>query len=154
MRLLRKLPEITFAVLLFVVLTALPKGQLLHSFVFPSQVHAQFTQAWSGVCTNDGTADGVATIQGIQCVLANILSIAVSGIGLAGFVMLIIGAFKMLLGGNAKGIEDGRNTITLAVIGLVVALSAWVIINLIAAFTGVNAIKTFTLPNSNTTFGP
>jgi len=91
-------------------------------FVFPPQVHAQTTQPWDSpgsVCVGTGDAQGVATIQGIQCLLANVLSVAVSGIGLVGLVMMIVGAFKILLGGNSKGIEDGRNTITLAIVSLV-----------------------------------
>lgn len=113
--------------------------------------------AWGGVClaNESGFADStvsdpgeyVATIQGLQCVIANILSVAISGIGLAGFVMLIYGSFRYLLsGGNTKGTEAARNAITYAIIGLVVSLSAVIVINLIAAFTGVNALRSFFIP--------
>lgn len=122
--------------------------------LIPTTAHAQGTQTWTGVCVGTGNASDVATIQGAQCLLANILSIAVTAIGLAGFVMMIIGAFKMLLGGTSKGLEEGRNTMTFAIVGLIAALSAWVIINLIASFTGVNAIKSFVIPNSDTQFKP
>jgi hypothetical protein len=114
-------------------------------------VYAQ-TKAWSGVCVG-GPDNDVATIQGLQCVVANVLSIAITGIGLAGFVMLIVGAFKYLLsGGNAKGADDGKNTMTFAVIGLVVALSAFIILRILAEFTGVRSILNFTIPNSQTNF--
>ncbi len=114
-------------------------------------VYAQ-TQAWTGVCVA-GPDNDVATIQGFQCLVANVLSIAITGIGLAGFVMLIIGAFKYLLsGGNAKGAEDGKNTMTFAVIGLVVALSAFFILRILAEFTGVRSILNFTIPGSDTNF--
>lgn len=116
----------------------------------PAVVAAQ-TDAWGGVCTDDRTATGVATIQGIQCLVGNILQVAVAGIGLAGFVMMIIGAFKYLLsGGNAKGIDEGQKTITYAVGGLILALSAYFILNIIADFTGVEALLNFRIPAPGT----
>lgn len=85
------------------------------------------------------TIDGVATIQGLQCLIGNTLTVAITVIGLAAFVMLIFGAFGyMLSGGNSKGTENARNTITFAIVGIVVALSAFIILNLIANFTGLN----------------
>lgn len=109
------------------------------------------TRAWRGICTDDGTSTGVATIQGLQCLIANILSVSLTFIGLAGFVMIIYGSFKYLLsGGNSKGTESARSTITFAVVGLVVALSAFIILNLVAEFTGVDLIRQFTIPSSDT----
>ena len=108
---------------------------------------AQGTQEWSGVCTETHDATGVATIQGFQCLVGNLLQVAVSGIGLAGFAMLILGSFRYLLsGGNAKGIDEGKNTMTYAIIGLVVSLSAYFILRLISDFTGVSSILNFTIP--------
>ncbi len=98
--------------------------------------------AGKSVCVQDG----VATIRGLECIVYNILQIAISGIGLAGFVMFIIGSFQYLLsGGQPKGTEGGRNTMTFAVVGLVVALSSWIIINFIATFTGIDAFLNFKL---------
>lgn len=112
-------------------------------FGVPANVSAQGTRAWSGVCV----ASGVATIQGFQCLIANILRIAVTGIGFAGFVMLIVGSFRYLLsGGNPKGIDEGKKTITYAVLGLIMALSAYFILRIIADFTGVEGILNFTIP--------
>jgi hypothetical protein len=104
-------------------------------------------QTWSGDCVEGG----VATIQGLRCIIANVLSVAITGIGLAGFIMLIIGGFRYLAsGGNSKGAETAKNTITFAVIGLVVALSSFVILNLIAEFTGVKTILDFVIPEAGT----
>ncbi len=121
------------------------------AFLFATPASAQMTQEWSGVCTDTGAPDGVATIQGFQCLVANVLQVAISGIGLAGFVMMIVGAFKYLLsGGNAKGIDEGQKTMTYAVVGLVVALSAYFILNIIANFTGVQSILQFRIPATST----
>lgn len=123
----------------------------------PHSAMAQ-TQAWSGRCvetvtSNGGSTETVATIQGLECLIGNVLSIALSGIGIAGFIMMIVGAFRyMLSGGNAKGTEGGRNTITFAIVGLVVALSSFIILNMVAAFTGINVITSFQIPNSEVRF--
>jgi hypothetical protein len=118
------------------------------SLVYPSVAHAQVTSAWDAqgsVCVAKGT--DVATIQGLQCLVANILGIGVSAIGFVGFIMMIYGAFRYLLsGGNSRHIDEGKNSITYAIAGLVLALSAFFIINLISAITGVKGILSFTIP--------
>jgi hypothetical protein len=96
------------------------------------------------------TLKGVATIQGLQCLIGNVLSVIITIIGLAAFVMLILGSFRyMVSGGNSKGTESARQTITFAIVGIVVALSAFLILNLIAAFTGVEEIQEFKIPDSD-----
>jgi hypothetical protein len=122
---------------------------IVTAFFCASPIQAQ-TQPWAeGTCVKNG----VATIQGLQCLIGNILSVAVSGIGLIGFVMLIVGSFRLLLsGGQAKGVESGRSTITYAVLGLVVALASFMILQLVADFTGVKSILNFQIPSSTTNF--
>lgn len=119
---------------------------------FPHSANAQgFTkpQTWEGVCVHDG----VATVQGLRCLIANILSVAVTAIGFIGFIMIIVGAFRYLIsGGNSKDTQKAKNTLTFAVIGLIVALSAFVILNLIAEFTGIKTILNFNIPDAGVTF--
>lgn len=114
------------------------------------QVYAQGAggpQAWSEGCQSDG----VATIQGIECLLANVLSVAITLMGITGFVMMIFGAFRYLVsGGNSKETETARKTLTYAVIGIVVALASYIILNLIAEFTGVRTILDFQIPDGST----
>lgn len=106
------------------------------------------TMAWSGVCV-DGPDGDVATIQGLECLLANVFTVFISLIGLAGFVMFIVAAFTwMLSGSDTKGVTKAQGTMTNAVIGLVISLSAFIILNLIASFTGVSLITEFRIPDS------
>lgn len=119
----------------------------------PRLILAQGPQEWEtrspGCIFN--TADGgqVATIQGFECVIANVLSVAISGIGLIGFVMFIYAAFKYLTAGtNTKNVEDARKAMTYSIMGLVIALTAYFIVRLIANFTGISALTTFRIPNS------
>lgn len=131
-------------------LQSIPLASLL-LFTLVTPAHAQ-TKSWSGVCVAGaggfGT-DDVATIQGLQCLIANVLSVAITIIGLSGFIMIMFGAFKYLIsGGNTKHTEAARSTITYAIIGIVVALSSIVVLNLLSAFTGVKNITQFVIPSA------
>ena len=125
---------------------------LLSLLFFTHKVQAQ-TQEWGGVCVGnpDNNASDVATIQGLECMIANIFTVFIALLGLAGFVMFLVAGVRWLIsGGNSKGMETAKNTMTFAVVGLVVALSAFIVINLIADFTGVNVIRRFVIPGPNT----
>jgi hypothetical protein len=109
---------------------------------------AQAISAWTEEEGCIANVDGVtvATFRGIECLLRNVLASATTMIGLAAFVMLIIGAFLYLTsGGNTKGTEAAKQTITYAIIGILVALMAYFIIAFIAGFTGVGSILRFNL---------
>lgn len=130
---------------------------LMSSSVAP--ISAQ-TNEWSGVCVGPESdlgvdASEVATIQGLECLIANVFVVIITIIGLAGFVMFIVGSIRWMLSGSSSGGTDkARGTMTYAVAGIVVALSAFIIINLIASFTGVETIKTFIIPESSRNIPP
>ncbi len=116
-------------------------------FVFASPVHAQTTPWTSGLkaCSYgyDGAKD-VATIQGIECLVANVLSVAITFIGVSAFVMFLIGSFRYLTAGtNTKGVESGKNAISYAILGIVVALASFLILRFVAQFTSVTSILEF-----------
>jgi len=105
---------------------------------------------WSGVCVDDANAD-VATIQGFQCLIAELLSNFLTLVGIVSFLMFIFSGIRILLsGGNAQAVEKSKNSITFAVVGLIVAVSSFVILNLISEFTGVKNILQFVIPSSDT----
>lgn len=121
--------------------------QIFSFFPIVKPVQAQ-TKSWDQI--NDNCViEGVASIQGIGCLLANILSVVLTLIGIAGFIMIIYAAFNLLLSaGKSQEVEKSKNTITFAIIGLILALSAFIIINLISNFTGIDLIKSFVIPGS------
>ncbi len=89
-------------------------------------------------------ATDVPTIQGLECVVANILATAITLVGIVAFVMFLIGGFQYLTAGaNAKGVEQGKNSISFAILGLVVALASIMILNIISTLTGVKGILQF-----------
>lgn len=97
-------------------------------------------------CTQS-TEGEVATIQCFECIILQILHIAVRLAGIAVFIMLIIGGFKYLTsGGDSKAAESARKTITYAILGLVLILLSWFILRFIETFTGVTVTQ-FTFPS-------
>lgn len=113
-----------------------------------SQAYAQ-TQEWSQIGTGCVSEEGVATVQGIGCLVANVLSVTLTVLGIVGFIMIIYAAFNMMImGGNSQATEKSKNTITFAIIGIILALSSFIIINLISSFTGIEIIKNFSIPGS------
>lgn len=123
-------------------------GVVVLTHLLTSPVFAQ-VEDWSednGEVYVDEYGNQVATIKGIEALVANVLAVFTTIIGLASFVMLIVGAFMYLTsGGNSKGTEAGKQSITYAIIGIVVSLMAFFILQLIANFTGVDAILDFNL---------
>lgn len=138
----RILSKILFVATSFLVLLA------VFNIAFPPLVFAQNTTPWTGECIDSSNPDAgdVATIRGFECLLGNFLSIAVTAVGIAAFVMFLVGSFLYLTsGGNPKGTEAGQKTITFAIIGVVVSLTGFIALNFISTFTGVESIQTFTL---------
>lgn len=92
--------------------------------------------------------NGVATLQGFECIFANILSIIIPLAGLAAFVTLIIGGFQYLTSaGDPKQLQKATGTITAAVIGIAVILGIWFIFKLLFVITGLDLLQ-FEIPKS------
>lgn len=99
---------------------------------YPQPALAQ-TKTWSGKCVSNG----VATIQGFECLFANILQIIVTIAGISFFAMFIIGGFKYLTsGGDPKKAASASSTLTMSIIGLVGVILSWLILLFIQRFTG------------------
>ncbi len=82
---------------------------------------------------------GAASILDLEHVFASIVVVALSAAGIAAVVMLVIGGFKFIAaGGDKDAAQKAGQTITYAVGGLVLVLSAWVILNLLGNFLGVD----------------
>ena len=102
-------------------------------------------EAWSTIAPNC-VQDGIPTLKCLEAVFSNIVKVAVSVITLALFIMLVVGGFKLLTsGGNPKATESARNTMTYAVIGLVIIIASYLIMRVIQSFTGVS-VTTFEIP--------
>ena len=90
--------------------------------------------------------NGVATIQGFECIFTNIVRVLVPFVGLAFFVMLIAGAFQFMnAGGDPKAAQKAKATLTSAFAGLVIFFGIWFLLKLIQTITGVDVTK-FEIP--------
>lgn len=80
----------------------------------------------------------------IEAVFSRVISLFVGGAFVALFVVLVWAGIKFLTsGGDPKALEAARNTVTWALLGILFLAIAWLILQLIAAFTGIEGLKTF-----------
>jgi hypothetical protein len=108
---------------------------------FIKPVYAQ--GAWGARCVSDGD---VATIQGIECLFRNLLSVITTLAGIAFGVMLVVGGFKLIFaGGDKQELQAAKRVFTTAFIGLALMIIAWFILLLIQEFTGIQVTQ-FTIP--------
>jgi hypothetical protein len=92
---------------------------------------------WNGLQHTD-----VATIPSLQGLFSNVLSVALSLIGIVMFIMILVGGFKFITAGDdPKAAEAAKGTITSGITGVVVAIAAFFILLAIRGFTGVNLMN-------------
>lgn len=83
-----------------------------------------------------------ASLKDLEGIIERILEIALSLGGLTAFIMLIVGGFKYLVsGGDPKQTDAARSTITMAIVGIIIAIGAWFILSLLADLTGINLFE-------------
>jgi hypothetical protein len=92
---------------------------------FPSPASAQIRDWEDSGCM----VDGVPTLKCLEVVTGNLLFMTNAFILLVIFIMFVIGSFKYLTSlGDPGKIDSAKGTFTWAVIGLVVYLSAYLIL--------------------------
>ena len=115
-------------------------NQLLNFFL----PHPAYAAVWTSNCM----CDEVATIQGFECIFANIAQIIVYFAGLVFFIMLIRGGFSHLTsGGDPKKIAKATSILSHSIIGLIGVILAFLIITFFTTFTGIEVGK-FGLPGT------
>lgn len=88
-------------------------------------------------------ADGMpAELVGVDGVFTKFSNIALYAVGAISVIMLIWGGLRYITsGGDSKKITDAKNTILYAIIGLIIAVLAFAIINFV-----LNAIGSVSVP--------
>ncbi len=112
---------------IFFILTAL-------FFAFSSPVYA--------VCNPTGPnapGDCPAGLSDLEAIVGNVVT-AMVGLGLiAMLVFLIMAGFKYLTsGGEPKALQSAHHTLSWAVLGVLMMAVAWILLQLIHAFTGID----------------
>lgn len=88
------------------------------------------------------STDTAAQLSDLPTYFGNILEAIIPLVGLISFVMILVGGFKILTSaGDPKGIGSGKQTITLAVAGIALAIISWLILVLVKNVTGVNVTQ-------------
>lgn len=92
--------------------------------------------------------EGVPTLTCIPYVFQNLINWAMILAGVVAVFLIIVSGYKFISsGGDAKQVEGARQTLTYAIIGLLIVFLSFFIINIIAGVTGVECIKLFGFTN-------
>lgn len=80
-----------------------------------------------------------AGLNEIEGVVSNVISVIV-GLGFIAMLLLLIwSGFKFLVsGGEPKALQAARQTFIWAILGVVIMAVAWLVLQLIASFTGIH----------------
>jgi hypothetical protein len=80
-----------------------------------------------------------ARLQDLNTVVGTIIGALIGFVAVASLVMLVVGGFRYLSAGDDKAsTQAAQKTLTYALGGLIITLSAWVVLNLVGTFLGVN----------------
>lgn len=83
------------------------------------------------------SSSDVAQLQDLSCYFGNILEAMIPLIGIVSFVMILTGGFKILTSaGDPKGMAGGKQTLSLAIAGIALAIISWLVLVLIENVTG------------------
>ncbi len=103
---------------------------------------------WNQLEWNQCLEKGIATLSCIPIVFRNVINAALFFVGVVALVFIIFSGFKfMSSGADPKQVEGARNTLVYALIGLIVVLSSFFVLNFISDITQVGCILTFGLGN-------
>ncbi|MCL5113943.1 MAG: pilin [Patescibacteria group bacterium] len=92
--------------------------------------------------------EGVATLSCIPIVFQNVVKWIFIFSAIAAVFFIIFAGLKFIRsGGQPKLVEDARNTLTYAIIGLIIVLLSFFIVNVISDITNVPCIKQFGFGN-------
>ena len=120
-------------------------------FVVASPVYAAIEQGANSAQGDEqpGVLFGNA---GIFSEITNILLFLIGAIAV---IMIVIGGLRYVLsGGDAKQVEAAKNTILYAIVGIIVAILAYAVVNFItSAFTGNSSLNTTTGSPTSSTSG-
>jgi hypothetical protein len=107
---------------------------LVFLFLLPQPVFAQ-ESAWEGCLDSDSQ---IPTIECFEVVFQLIINVAVELAVIVLFLFIVIGGFKFITsGGDPKATESAKNTLTYAILGVILLIGIWLILNFIQHFTGI-----------------
>ncbi|MDO8621007.1 MAG: pilin [Candidatus Levybacteria bacterium] len=92
--------------------------------------------------------DKVGTLNCIPYLFENVVTAAFLFAGIIALIFIILSGIKFLMsGGDPKQLEGAKNTLTYAILGFILILLSFAILNFISGITGVPCIKEFGFGN-------
>ena len=93
----------------------------------------------SGVAQSK-TSEMPSTLFGNTGIFTQIVSVMLFLVGILSVIMLIFGGLRYIISrGESKAVESAKNTILYAIVGLIVAIMSYAIVNfVVTSFTGSN----------------
>jgi len=105
--------------------------------IFP---HIYAAEKWNS--TLGGPENDVATIGSLLPLFKNAATGITAFAGVVLFITIVISGFTFLFsGGDAKKLEKAKNSFTYAIMGLIVIVCAYLILQLIKLFTGADVTQ-------------
>ena len=93
---------------------------------------------------NNCVESGVATLKCVPTLFTNVIGALLMFLGTLTLVMLIITGYRFMnSAGDAKKLEGARNTLINTLLGILLVVLSYFIINIISTVTGVECIRTF-----------
>lgn len=103
---------------------------------------------WNRVTGCIDSATNTATLKCLPAVFQNVVYGLLLFAGVGAMVFIILGGFKfMTAGGDPKQIDEGKKTLIYAIVGLLIIMFSFLIINIVGWFTGLNCISAFGFGN-------
>jgi hypothetical protein len=129
---MKKLKLALASVLLMLSIAAVGVGAMVESAraIPPEQAACEGSGGiWTGVWPNGKCAQGPRTVPGTIKSVGNVLIFITGAISV---LMIVIGGFRYTISAGDQGaITGAKNTILYAVVGLVVSVAAYAIVNLV-----------------------
>ena len=92
-------------------------------------------QDFDGIIPTTGVGtkiqDGTVSLNDIPAMIIGLIDMLTKIAGSIAVIMLIIGGFQLILSGATEEKESAKKTITYSIVGIIVAFSAWIIVNVI-----------------------
>jgi hypothetical protein len=86
-----------------------------------------------------------AKISDLNIVFGNVVTVALTLAGISVLVMFVVGGLGFIMaGGDKEATQKAQRTLSFAIGGLVLTVSAWIIMSLLGSFLGLD-FATFTL---------
>lgn len=99
--------------------------------------------AWTLPDGTDCVKNGIATIQCIVPIYRIVVSAALALVGTVSVILILAASIKYITSGGGKAVDEAKNMLTYAIIGLLLVLGSFFVVGLISGFTGVRCLLSF-----------